>query len=299
MAAPTAPTIETVSYGKTSITVRILAAATDGDGDLNETIVKYRVGSVSGAWSTSAFSANAVGTELTISGLTAGTLYVLISYADDVAGNESPDGTVLLVTTLSSDGPDVTASSGVRCPGHLIWNPTAGALGDFPYGGTFLGLAESGVLWGHGYEYAMDSSGEDGGPGPFDVAWLGDAPAMGVQLVAPWADAVKSALFPGLSKAGATGRYVIGPGDLAPGAWLAKDYSGRVLFAPIDEALDGFHLLRAGIPVHAREHDVEHGKGEMLRVLDVLFVPVADDDWSGAANEKAYVAHAYKGDVTV
>jgi hypothetical protein len=182
-----------------------------------------------------------------------------------------------------------------RVPGHLVWNPTTGALSGNTaanYGGTLLGLCEGGIEYDVLERTVQDVSREDGGH-VFDLAIIPIAVLLRAKLLQR-ETAVPRAFPSGRNTTDGNGKVVVQtPGSDAAGAWLAGS-AGKLLFVPSDETYHPFVLLRKAIGHVVRMGplavDEEHW-------LEVEFVGLPDTSYATTA-QRVHV-DALKAGVTV
>src|SRR3990167_1331591 len=122
-------------------------------------------------------------------------------------------------------------------PGRLVKAPTNVAIGQsFPYGGTSLGLTDTGVLLSRVSNFKTITA-EEYGQEPVRVIYTGEEMTVRVDFL-QWSDDVMNAMFNGFTVTGGTSgeKNVEFPGD-GTSMYVGKDITDNsfpLLFAPED-----------------------------------------------------------------
>lgn len=186
-----------------------------------------------------------------------------------------------------------------RVPGRLIYNPTAGALGTYPFGdgsttGLYLGLVAGPIEYEFMMETVEDRFRQDRGH-VFDVAVKRLEVRMRATLKQEDATTL-ARIFPGglMTTGGSGNPYMRWPGSLVVGAYLSA-YAGKILFVPEDQTNHDFILMRKAIRTRC-EPVVFGDDEESARGYQMEFLALPD---TSAASAIQMLERGRKADITI
>lgn len=164
--------------------------------------------------------------------------------------------------------------SALEVPGRLVKDPTD-LTGDFPYGGTELGLLRD-VAWELVDVYQRHTAEEFGSRVMGDL-WCGEAFSIAFALRSQDDDAL-AAIWPN-TRVGAVSqhRVLYGPGSRKPGSLTETAKAAALLFVPDDLHNHNAVLLPRALPRRDRLNRVPlHLNGEQLLGSTWLAIPGAN-----------------------
>ena len=179
-------------------------------------------------------------------------------------------------------------------PGRLVKDPTNLST-TFPYGGTSLGMTESGIILNRPDNFQILTT-EESGQKPVKVLHIGEQLYIQCELV-EWNDTVIDLFANGYTTTGTTSglKNFTWPGDGT--MYAGKDLSAnaiKLMFAPEDTTNNKVMLARKAVPVGPAQE--VHFKTSEKTILLVRFI-ILEDTSIGSADARYNYRGLFVGDI--